>query len=204
VGLIAQGSRRADGGARALLQPFVALKISWVRRGELGRMTAVDKLNSAIELRGRYLLAGYYASELILRLLARDDPNPTAFAHYSECLTALGCEENVARTLRLFEYRLLQSLGFAFELERDVVSLEPIDPEARYAVDVESGPRRVVASGGYLGRDLISLREERLDDEASVAAVRDLLGEALERHLGGRRLRSRDVARDIVARGVGL
>jgi DNA repair protein RecO (recombination protein O) len=166
-------------------------------------MTAVDKAPQTMELTGQHLLAGYYANELVLRLLARDDPNPTAFSHYSECLGALGRRDRVARTLRLYEFRLLRSLGFGLELGRDVISNEPVRPELRYAVDVESGPR-VADTGGYWGRDLISLRDERLDDEASVATARDLLGEALARHLGGRRLRSRDVARDIAARGIGL
>ena len=204
VGLVAQGSRRARGGTRALLQPFVPLSLSWSRRGELGRVTTVDVFAHAIELGGRHLLAGYYASELILYLLARDDANPAAFSNYSDCLTALGRCESIARTLRLYEYRLLRSLGFGLELERDVVSSEPIQADLRYSFDVEHGPRAVVGTIGHRGRDLISLRDERLDDESSIATARDVLGEALTRHLGGRRLRSRDVAREIVARGIEL
>ena len=202
IGLVAQGSRRAGRGARALLQPFVPLELSWRRRGELGRLTAVEALGHAMELHGRHLLAGYYANELILRLLARDDANPAAFSNYIGCLTALGRRESVARTLRLYEYRLLRSLGFGLELGRDVVSHEPIRPELSYSVDVESGPRAMTDAGGYSGRDLISLRDERLEDDASVAAARDLLGRALALHLGARGLRSSDVARDIVARGI--
>ena len=36
VGLVARGSRRPGSGQRALLQPFVALHLSWLKRGELG------------------------------------------------------------------------------------------------------------------------------------------------------------------------
>ncbi|HEX5418578.1 MAG TPA: DNA repair protein RecO C-terminal domain-containing protein [Gammaproteobacteria bacterium] len=52
IGLIAQGSRRALGGQRALLQPFVPLRLSWVRRGELGRLTGVEPGGWGVEAVG--------------------------------------------------------------------------------------------------------------------------------------------------------
>jgi hypothetical protein len=49
---------------------------------------------------------------------------------------------------------------------------------------------------------LISLREQRLDDEASLRAAQRLLGRALKAHLGERPLKSRMVLQDIVSRGL--
>jgi DNA repair protein RecO (recombination protein O) len=42
VGLVARGSRRPSSEQRALLQPFAPLRVSWLRRGELGRLTYVE------------------------------------------------------------------------------------------------------------------------------------------------------------------
>ena len=44
VGLVARGSRRSSRGQRAFLQPFVPLRLSWVRRGELGQLAERDGL----------------------------------------------------------------------------------------------------------------------------------------------------------------
>jgi DNA repair protein RecO (recombination protein O) len=202
IGLVAQGSRRAGTGSRALLQPFVPLRLSWTRRGELGRVTGVESPSAALALTGTRLMAGYYVNELMLRLIPRDDANSAAFSCYTECLAALEHTPSVARTLRLLEYRLLNALGFGLQLSNEVASNAPIDPDRRYAFDFDSGPRMQNGHAGYLGADLISLREERLDGEDALRAARKLLGDALALHLGERRLKSRDVLQDITARGL--
>src|SRR3712207_1001458 len=71
VGLVARGSRRPRSRQRALLQPFVPLNVSWIRRGELGRLTKVEPAGPTLMLEGQHLLAGFYASELLLKLTAR-------------------------------------------------------------------------------------------------------------------------------------
>ena len=202
VGLVAQGSRRAGTGNRALLQPFVPLQIAWTRRGDLGRLVGVESHAPALALTGTRLMAGYYVNELMLRLMPRDDANSEAFSCYSDCLTNLERTPSPARTLRLLEYRLLDALGFALQLTSDVTSNSPIEPDRRYAFDYDSGPRAQSGSGGYSGADLISLREERLDDDGALRAARKLLGDALALHLGERQLRSREVLQDMTARGL--
>ncbi len=51
VGLIARGSRRTNSRQRALLQPFVPLRLSWLRRGELGQLTHVEPAAARLDLR---------------------------------------------------------------------------------------------------------------------------------------------------------
>ena len=46
---------------------------SCVRSGELGRLTHVEPAGSSHELEGQRLLAGFYANELLLKLLARGE-----------------------------------------------------------------------------------------------------------------------------------
>lgn len=205
VGLVARGSRRARGGQRALLQPFVALRLSWVRRGELGRLTGVEAESAGLGLEGERLLAAYYVNELALRLLVRGDPNEAAFSCYSRCLEELAGASGVARSLRLFELNFLRALGYGLELGCDVETGEPLRPEFRYSFELERGPRAagpVAEQEGYWGRELISLRSQTLDDEASLRAARRLLGRVLEAYLGERPLKSRRVLKDIVARGL--
>lgn len=202
IGLVAQGSRRIGSGRRALLQAFTPLRISWMRRGELGRLIDVEGGSQMIALGGEALLAGYYANELILSLTSRDDPTTELFAHYAACLNQLGSHTHIARSLRLFEYRLLAALGVGLQLDVDCMTGRPLDAEFTYAFNLDSGATRSESASGILGAHLISLREERLEDAESLRAARALLGQALARQLGSKRLRSREVFRDIDARGL--
>lgn len=207
IGLVAKGSRGVGRkGQRALLQPFVPLRLSWTRRGELGRLTHVEADGPGVPLSGEGLFAGYYVNELLLRLLVRGDPNDTVFSCYSACLSDLAASPDTARTLRLFELRFLRALGYGLELDCDIESGEPLKPEGRYLYEAETGPRavpdRVAEERVYWGRELIALRSETLGDDASLSAAKRLLGSVLKEHLGDKPLKSRLVLRDIVARGL--
>jgi DNA repair protein RecO (recombination protein O) len=205
VGLVARGSRRANSGQRALLQPFVPLRLSWLRRGELGSLTHVEAAGGTYDLAAQTLLAGYYANELLLRLTARGDPNAEVFSCYSRCLAALATAKAAARPLRAFELALLDALGYGVELATDATGY-PLEPETRYVFEVEQGLRRVLQADtdvdAYAGRDLIALREDKLDDDGSLRAAQRLLGRVLRMHLGERPLQSRLVLQDIVSRGL--
>jgi DNA repair protein RecO (recombination protein O) len=201
VGLVAQGARRPGGGLTAVLQPFRPVRVSWVRRGELGRLTAAEPESDAHEVEGDALLAAFYLNELLLRLLPAGDQNESILSCYSNCLGRLAEDQNVARTLRLFELDLLDELGYRVDLEQDFRTGEPIEPDCEYVFEHEGGvtvstENQVVET--FSGGDLISLREHRLDDSRSLAAAKRLLARILDFHLGGRPLRTRQVMREIV------
>ena len=166
IGLVAQGSRRRSSGRRAVLQPFWPLRLSWIRRTELGRLTGVEAAGPAFELAGNNLFAGFYVNELLLRLMGRGDPNETVHSCYSRCLAGLATASVTARTVRLFELRLLRALGYGIELEHDVETGQPIRPDDHYRFQPEHGFSLCSDSGAaaetYGGRELVSLREERL------------------------------------------
>ena len=206
MGLVARGSRRTGNRQRALLQPFVPLKLSWLRRGELGRLTHVEPAGPSAALEGQRLLGAFYANEVMLRLLARGDPNPEAFSCYSRCLARLAETGGLARTLRIFELDLLGALGYGLLLDADATSGEPVREDAYYVFELEQGLKVVrhadPDADTYLGRDLISLRERGLDEEGSLRTAQRLLGRVLRAHLGERPLQSRLVLQDIVSRGL--
>ncbi len=158
MGLVARGSRRATTRQRALLQPFVPLRLSWVRRGELGRLTQVEADGASYALEGQRLLAGYYANELLLRLTARGDPNGEVFSCYSRCLAQLGGRARAWRERCAFSSciccarsatgssstatrrpasRCARSSRYVYELEHGLRRAELEDSDA----DVYSGPR---------------------------------------------------------------
>jgi DNA repair protein RecO (recombination protein O) len=188
------------------LQPFVPLKFSWIRRGELGRLTHVEADGQSFHLEGQRLLSGYYLNELLLRLMARGDANGEVFSCYSRCLAQLAGAESLARTLRVFELDLLRALGYGLELDGESATGEPLREELRYVYEIEQGLRRAeqaeLDAEHYPGRDLIALRDLTLEDEGSLRTAQRLLGRVLRAHLGERPLQSRLVLQDIVSRGL--
>ena len=206
IALVAQGSRRPKGGQRAILQPFLPINVSWLRRGELGRLTQVELRPPVRELVGDKLLAGFYLNELLLRLLPKGDANAPVFSCYSQALADLARGVNTAAALRLFELRLLQALGYGLNLADDVETGEPIRAESRYYFEPERGARLVLEpaneSNFYWGRELISLNNEKLDDTDSLRAAKRLLAQVLRVYLGERPLKTRSVMRDIFDRGI--
>jgi DNA repair protein RecO (recombination protein O) len=205
IALVANGSRRAKTGQRAILQPFTPLKLSWLRRTDLGRLTAVEPDGSAVEVTGHALIAGFYLNELLLRLVPRGDHSDEIFSCYSKCLAELGAGGIVARCLRLFELGFLHALGYGIELDCDVSTGEPLVPEGSYVFEFERGLTRVAAGssvGAFAGKDIISLRERVLEDQPSLRSARRLLGLVLDSYLGERPLRTRAVLKEIVDRGL--
>ena len=206
VGLVCQGARRAAAGQRSLLQPFAEIRLSWVRRGELGRLTHVESAGASPPPAGNALLAGFYLNELLLRLLARGDHNPTIFARYRESLARLATDVRVARAVRLFELNLLDALGYAVGLDCDARTGAELAAEQTYVFEHEvgltaAGPER--REGGYPGAHLISLREGRLDDKDSLRTARHLLERILKLYLGERPLKTREVMTDLVRSAAG-
>lgn len=207
VSLVARASRRVQKAQHALLQPFAPLRLSWVRRRELGSLTYVEAGSGGYALSDDGLLAGFYVNELILRLVARGDPNAEVFNCYTECIAALERGAGVARTVRIFELALLSAIGYGLSLDCDTHSGEPLRPEQRYMFELESGARPSNGSDDqtqlYWGRELISLRDGDLSDRDSLRAAKRLLGGALNVYLGDRPLRSRAVFREIFDRRAG-
>jgi DNA repair protein RecO (recombination protein O) len=201
--LVAQGARRSSSRQSAVLQPFRPVRLSWIRRGELGRLTHVEADSNSLDIRGDALLAAFYLNELLLRLVPSGDHNDEIISCYSSCLDQLAGTRNAARALRLFELELLDALGYRIDLDQDFRTGKPIEPECDYIFEHEGG---LTASHThstmetFSGMDLISLRERRLDESASLSSAKRLLGGILKVHLGGRPLKTRQVMRDIVDR----
>ena len=140
VGLVARGARRAAPRTRALYQPFRPLLVSWVGEGELRTLAGIEESGPPVALEGAALACGYYANELVLRLLGKDEPQPELFAHYALALASLAAAGGGAdatdgaleAALRTFELQLLEALGLLPDLARAAPGGAPIEPGRRY------------------------------------------------------------------------
>src|SRR5690606_3136378 len=121
-------------------------------------------------------------NELVLRLAPRGDPQPDLFQAYARVRERLRARELLAWTLRRFEAELLDALGFGFQFDLDGDG-EPIDPAARYRIDPEHGPRRLLSDRGQgerssaaTGRALLALaRGDAAPEAEDLAGLRRAL-----------------------------
>lgn len=196
LGLVARGARGPRSRMRGLLQPFRPLLLSWQLRGELGTLTAAELAEgaSATPAGGDVLLGLFYLNELLLRLTGRLDPHRELYAAYAETVARLAGGEPVAPALRRFEKRLLDALGYGPDLGRDATG-QAIDPQGSYRYEPTLGvaPCRADAAGALQGASLLALADGRLDQPRALADARQLLRAALEVHLEGRPLRTREM-----------
>src|SRR5690606_18152734 len=149
MGLLArgvQGPRKQL--LRAALQPLQFARIDAVQRGELAQLRSAEALDAAPHPGGEATLAAFYVNELVLRLAARGDPQPDLFDAYARMRARLGADEPLAWNLRRFERDLLDAIGFGMDFSHDGDGV-PIDPAARYRLDPEHGPRRLLSDRGH-------------------------------------------------------
>jgi DNA repair protein RecO (recombination protein O) len=205
IGLLARGVRGARRHAlRAALQPLQSIRFDAVQRGELAQLQGAEALDAAPLLGGDAALAAFYVNELILRLAPRQDPLPDLYLAYARVRERLrldaGDRRQIAWLLRRFECELLDALGFGLSLETDGDG-QPIDPAARYLLDPEHGPRRLLSDRGRdtaaTGAALLALACDEQPDEADLISLRRALRAVLVHHLGARALKSWELMGDL-------
>lgn len=208
IGLVARGVRGAKRHPlRAALQPLQSIRLEAVQQGELAQLRSAEALDAAPRLLGNAMLAGFYINELVMRLTPRGEPQPDLFVAYAVTRERLRAEEPLAWTLRRFERDLLEGLGVGFDWSRDGED-EPIDPAARYRVDPEQGPQRVLSDRGHAdrssaasGRGLLCLAADGVPDAEDLPGLRRVLRTVLSHHLGSRVLKSWEMLASLPGRG---
>lgn len=196
LGIVARGVQGPKRHVlRAALQPLQSIRFDAVQRGELARLVSAEALDAAPRLAGDAMLAAFYLNELTLRLTPRGDPQPELYDVYALARERLRRGEPLAWTLRRFERDLLDCLGVGLDWANDVHG--PVDPAARYRLDAEQGPQRVLSDRGRgdrshaaTGSGLIALATDTPPGADDLASLRRPMREVLSHHLGPRGLRS--------------
>ncbi|HZF97417.1 MAG TPA: DNA repair protein RecO [Pseudoxanthomonas sp.] len=197
LGLVARGVQGPKKHVlRAALQPLQHIRLDAVLRGELANLVTAEALDTAPRLGGEATLAAFYVNELVMRLAQRQDPQQALYGAYAMMRLRLGTGDSLAWTLRRFERDLLDAIGSGFDLSVDGEGAG-IDPAARYILDPEQGPQRLLSDRGRdqrraaaTGTALLALAHDRQPDADDLASLRLALRSVLGHHLGGRGLKS--------------
>ena len=194
----------------ALAIVFVALDADGITiieapdtNGHRSTVKALETFARAAGIRARKAIIGYPSEteqEIAFlydpdRLTPRHDPQADLHAAYARVRECLREGEPLAWTLRRFERDLLEALGFGFDFASDGDGA-PIDPAARYRLDPEQGPLRVLSERtgerreSATGQGLLALAEDAKPPAEDIASLRLPLRAVLLHHLGGRGLKS--------------
>ena len=197
VGLVARGSRRPKSRWKSTLRPFQPLRISWSGRGSLYTLRGAETAAEAARIKGMSLMGAYYMNELLIALIQRGDSHPNLFTHYAGALAALSAGEDTEPVLRRFEVSLLAEIGYGLFVERDVVADEPLAGERKYEYVIDRGAVPVPDSRSgdmvFLGAELLATTRGEFQNAGQLKSAKRLLRALLDRHLGGRKLKTRAV-----------
>ena len=179
VVLLAKGAKKPTSNFRPVLLPLQPLRLSWSvggGEGEVHALKGAEWVGGHVMPVGDALLSGLYLNELLMRLLARDDPHPTLFDLYAGVVRVLGGGEHgdtLEPVLRAFELLLLRHIGLLPALDAETASLMPLSPDAAYVL-VADGLRRASPEDrvALAGRDWQALQKALDGDEIHVAVLR--------------------------------
>jgi DNA repair protein RecO (recombination protein O) len=201
IGLVAKGAKRPFSKLRGVLQTFQPLSVSFSGKSELRTLIDAEWVGGMLPIERTALLCGFYLNELLVKLLARDDPHPALFNHYVSTLNELAHGEPAQIALRKFERALLKETGVAADLTRCSNTRAPVEAGGLYVVDPERGARTAGAVESWpivSGRTLIDMEGERYDDPQTQAQSKQLMRFLLAYHLGGAPLNTRQILIDLM------
>ena len=208
VSVIVHGARKAQGkqpAKRALVQPFTPLMVSFTGRGELRTSVQFEGAGAPLAIVGNSLYSGLYVNELLLNLLASDDPHPNLFAYYQALLNELKDNPLIEQCLRPFEVHLMDELGYHMVLDKDYISGQPVVADASYQLHPLQGvcvtqtphdERDVPPS--ISGKVLLQLAAGYYADRQCLRVAKYMARANLDQLLDGKPIHSRNLFHTIV------
>ena len=211
IALVAKGAKRPTSSVRPVLLPLQKLHVAYGGDAEIRTLNSAEWQGGHVMPTGDALLSGYYLKELLLALLARDDPHPALFDIYANVVAVLASEHDEAlqAALRTYELLLLREIGLLPQLDLQTLTLYPLEPDTQYCLVPEGGLRlahgddRASLSGGQW-TDLQTALQDNTPFtttlRACAAVMSDLkpqLRALLHYHCGVKTLRTRQMMIDI-------
>ena len=201
VAAVAKGARRPRSAMRGMLQSFQPLRATWSGKAELKNLHSLEWDEGLLLLQGEALICGFYLNELLLRLLPREDAHEALFDYYKHTLRVLAADRNLPASLRRFELKMLQEMGYAVPLEHDEHGAA-IEPERVYHYVAERGaataqqtPREIGVK--LAGKSLLDMARDDYADAQTQQQSKLLMRMLLAHYLGDKPLHTRQLLIDL-------
>jgi len=211
MALVAKGVKRPSSSFRPILLPLQPLNVAFGGDADIKTLKAAEWQGGHVMPSGDALMSGYYLNELLLNLLAREDPHPRLFDVYARVVQIITSEhgEALEAALRTFELLLLREIGLLPQLDVQTTTLGALQSEVRYSLVPEGGLRLTGEAdrASLTGSEWMAL-QELLDERASLTDLLRVCGAVsvqlkpqlrtlLHYHCGVSALRTRQVMLDL-------
>jgi DNA repair protein RecO (recombination protein O) len=199
IAAVAKGARRPHSAMRGMLQSFQMLSGAWSGKNELKTLHTLDWSAGLTLLKGEALMCGFYLNELLLRLLPREDAHENLFDYYTSTMQTLSNGADLATTLRRFELKLLQEMGYAVPLLQDENDVEiTIDRTYRYEAEYGACDLNVTKNGVQLsGKTMLDMVRDDYSDLQTQSQSKQLMRYLLAHYLGDKPLHTRQLLIDL-------
>lgn len=211
IALVAKGAKRPSSSLRPVLLPLQGLHVAFGGDAEIRTLRSAEWQGGHVMPKGEALLAGYYLNELLMTLLARDDPHAALFDVYAQVVQVLASGQSpvLEAALRSYELLLLREVGLLPQLDVQTLTLAPLEPDQAYTLVPEGGLRPAHADdrAALSGAQWTDLQAVLADDAPFTATLRacaplsgtlkPLLRNLLHYHCGVHTLRTRQMMIDI-------
>ena len=211
IALVAKGAKRPSSSFRPILLPMQPLHLAFGGDAEIRTLKSAEWQGGHVMPTGDALLSGYYLNELLLTLLARDDPHPVLFDVYARVVEVIASQhgEVLQAALRSYELLLLREIGLLPQLDVQTMTLGALQADARYTLVVEGGLRLAHADdraslSGAQWTDLQATLAPDAPFTATLRACAEMSAELkpqlralLHYHCGTKTLRTRQMMIDI-------
>jgi DNA repair protein RecO (recombination protein O) len=144
IALVAKGAKKPSSNFRPILLPLQPLHVAYGGDAEIRTLKGAEWMGGHVMPTGDALMSGYYLNELLLNLLARDDPHPRLFDVYASVVQIIASRhlDVLQSALRTFELLLLREIGLLPLLDAQTMTLGSLDAATRYTLVPEGGLRQ--------------------------------------------------------------
>jgi len=192
VGRAVRGGRNGTA-----LRPFIPLQITWRGKTDLKSLISAEQFLPVTEISGELLFVGLYINELLMRILHENDAHERLFEKYQTLLVAIAGCPDLEFLLRVFEFNLLEEMGYGLQLEVTIDTGEVIQEHRFYRFLAGEGFIESGCSDNdkdlYPGSVLLSMAAGTLSDPLVRRLAKRLMRQALQPYLGNKPLRSREL-----------
>ncbi len=190
IALVAKGAKRPTSQFRPVLLPLQPLHLSWGGDAEVQTLKAAHWQGGHVMPTGEALMSGCYLNELLMRLLARDDPHESLFDHFALAVQLLAERSDAQQlVLRAFELLMLRDIGLLPDLAHAGQTGTALVDTTRYGVSPESGLRAATDDEAHalFGHEWLALHAAMAAPAPLLATLRACAGfqQALQALLRG-------------------
>ena len=191
VRLIARGAR----SSKTSLQMFQCLSISFKGKSDLKSLSQWEISDEPRRLLGDDLILAIYVNELLIRLLPEGDEYSELFKAYWHFIKNINHQSNPEKeySLRIFENRLLQELGYGIDFKDDIEG-NPIKNNSLYDF-IEDQGFIGQTEGKILGEILLNIESfnHAIPSSEGLNTLKKLNRKRLKSLLGDKPLKSKEL-----------